>query len=170
MGYAIERATESDAPAIARLMARISAERIYSAIDQPFTSEEQRAYIASLSEREGIFVAREEDGSIVGLQTLEAWARTINSMRHVAQLGTFIPAQYRRRGIGSVLFEATCEFARAAGYTKLVIQVRASNLPALSFYANLGFQAAGRLTRQVVIDGVEDDELLFEFFLRRLGV
>jgi RimJ/RimL family protein N-acetyltransferase len=165
MARVIERATVSDAPAIAALMARICAERIYSAIDQPFTVGEQRAYLASLSEREGIFVLRDEDGSIIGLQTLEAWARTIHSMRHVAQLGTFIPAEYRRRGVGRRLFEATCEFARVAGYNKLIIQVRASNLAALSFYANLGFQSAGRLTRQVIIDGVEDDELLFELFL-----
>ena len=169
MAFVIERSTTSDAAAVAVLMARISAERIYSAIDQPFTAEEQRAYIASLSEREGIFVARDKDGFIVGLQTLEAWARTINSMRHVAQLGTFIPAEYRRCGIGRMLFEATCEFARAAGYSKLIIQVRASNLPALSFYSSLGFRTAGRLTRQVIIDGVEDDELLFELFLPRLG-
>ena len=165
MGYRIERAAEPDAAAIAALMARICAERIYSAIDSPFTAGEQRAYIASLSEREGIFVAKEADGSILGMQTLEAWARTIGSMKHVAQLGTFIPAECRRRGIGTALFDSTCEFARGAGYAKLIIQVRASNLPALAFYSRLGFRPAGRLTRQVRIDGVEDDEVLFESFL-----
>jgi RimJ/RimL family protein N-acetyltransferase len=32
------------------------------------------------------------------------------------------------------------------------------------FYGSLGFKECGRLTRQVIIDGVEDDEVLMEYF------
>ena len=49
-----------------------------------------------------------------------------------------------------------------AGYRKLVIQVRASNPGAQSFYRRLGFKECGRLTGQVIIDGIEDDEVLME--------
>ena len=51
-------------------------------------------------------------------------------------------------------------FARDAGYRKLIIQVRGSNTSAQAFYQGLGFRVVGRLTRQVLIDGVEDDEAL----------
>ena len=54
---------------------------------------------------------------------------------------------------------------RLPGIAKLVIQVRASNVPAQSFYKRLGFVECGRLRGQVVIDAVEDDEIVMEFFL-----
>jgi RimJ/RimL family protein N-acetyltransferase len=161
----IHRATESDAAGISSVIARIAEERIYSAIDRPFTAGEQRDYICSLSAREGIFVGKDEDNQLVGLQTVEAWARSINSMRHVAQLGTFLPKESRRQGIGTALYAHTSAFARAAGYTKFIIQVRAGNAPALAFYEGLRFQRVGRLTQQVIIDGVPDDEVILELFL-----
>ena len=47
----------------------------------------------------------------------------------------------------------------------MLIQVRGSNTSAQSFYQRLGFVQCGRLTRQVVIDGQEDDEIIMELFL-----
>jgi ribosomal protein S18 acetylase RimI-like enzyme len=63
------------------------------------------------------------------------------------------------------LFQETTRFARASGYRKFVILVRASNADAQAFYRRLGFTDCGRLTRQVIIDGREDDEVLMECFL-----
>ena len=74
-----------------------------------------------------------------------------------------------RRGAAAALATAcgtpTTAFAAGAGYRKLVIQVRGSNAAAQAFYRGLGFQACGRLSRQVIIDGVEDDEVLMERFI-----
>ncbi len=75
------------------------------------------------------------------------------------------PPEYRRLGVGTALFRVTAAFARASGYRKFVIQVRASNTAAQAFYSRLGFRACGRLARQVAIDGREDDEVLMELFL-----
>lgn len=161
----IRRAVESDAAAVADVIGRVACERQFSAIDRAFSAEEERSYIASLSAREGVFIALTEDGQVTGVQTLEQWARTIGSMWHVGQIGTFIPSDMRRRGIGRSLFRSTASFAIAEGYRKFVIQIRASNTPALSFYQDLGFQICGRFSRQVVMDGVEDDEILLELFL-----
>jgi ribosomal protein S18 acetylase RimI-like enzyme len=86
-------------------------------------------------------------------------------MAHVAQLGTFLLPAWRGRGVGRALFHETGRFARAAGFRKIVIQVRASNLAAQSFYRSIGFKECGRLARQVVIDGMDDDEVVFELFL-----
>jgi ribosomal protein S18 acetylase RimI-like enzyme len=66
---------------------------------------------------------------------------------------------------GADLWIETEAFARQAGYRKLAIQVRASNVAAQSFYRRLGFQECGRLIGQVIIGGVEDDEVLMEYFL-----
>jgi ribosomal protein S18 acetylase RimI-like enzyme len=161
----IRRATPADAPAIVGVLQTIAAERVHSAIDVPWSVEEERRYLNSLSAREAIHVAVTELGEIVGLQSLDLWTPTLTSVAHVAQLGTFLLLEWRRRGVGKALFCVTEKFARDAGYSKIVIQVRASNEPAQKFYRRLGFRACGRLKRQVRIDGLEDDEILMEFFL-----
>ena len=64
-----------------------------------------------------------------------------------------------------MLAQATFAFAREHGYMKLVVWVRASNEAAQKFYRGLGFRECGRLSRQVMIDGNYDDEILMELFL-----
>jgi ribosomal protein S18 acetylase RimI-like enzyme len=161
----IRRAIPADAAGIAGVLAAVAAERIHSAIDRAWTVDEEHRYLESLSSGEAVHVAVDAAGNIVGLQSLDRWSPYLTSMSHVGQLGTFILADWRGRGVGRQLWTATASFARAAGYRKLVIQVRGSNSAAQAFYQRLGFRDCGRLTRQVVIDGVDDDEVLMELFL-----
>ena len=86
-------------------------------------------------------------------------------MAHVGQLGTFLLPSRRRQGVGRELSDATLAFARASGYRKLMIYVRASNADAQAFYQRLGFLPCGRLSKQVIIDGVADDEVMMELHL-----
>jgi ribosomal protein S18 acetylase RimI-like enzyme len=140
----------------------IAAERIHSALDRAWTVEEERRYLESLSPREAIHVAVDDMQGVVGLQILDRWSTTLNSMAHVGQVGTFVLPEWRARGLGRQLWSATVAFARDAGYRKFVIQVRSSNTAAQAFYRHLGFHDCGRFARQVIIDGVEDDEVLME--------
>ena len=143
----------------------VVAERTHSAIDRAWTPDEQRAYIASLSDREALHVAIDAKGRIIGSQSIERYSTSLRSMGHVAQLGTFVLPEWRGRGVGQALFAATREFARSAGFRKIVIQVRASNRPAQEFYRRLGFAECGRLRGQVIVDGQVDDEIVMEAFL-----
>ncbi len=160
----IRRATPDDAPSIGAIWQVIAAEKIYSAIDCPFTLEQERAYIASLTEREGVFLA-EHAGHVIAFQSLDLWEHFIRAMNHVGTVGTQILPEWRGRGIGTQLAAHTLAFAREHAYEKLVIFVRASNTSAQAFYRALGFQACGRFARQVKIDGQYDDEILMEKFL-----
>ena len=161
----IRKAVEADAPGLVAILEGIAAERVYSAIDVVWPVEKQRTYLASLSDREAVHVAVTKSNQIVGVQTLDLWEPTLTSMQHVVQIGTFLIPEWRRRGVGRLLFKTTEEFAKGAGYAKMIVQVRASNEPAKTFYRRLGFRACGRLARQVRIDGMEDDEILMERFL-----
>ena len=87
-------------------------------------------------------------------------------MAHVGQVGTFLLPGWRGLGVGRTLWNATEAFANLAAYEKAAIQVRASNLGAQGFYRALGFKECGRLTCQVRIDAVVDDEVLMEGVLR----
>ena len=163
--FQIRRAVAADAAGIAGVMRAVVAERVHSAIDRAWTADEERRYLESLSSRETFHVAIEDSGAVVGCQSLELYSTVLTTMSHVAQVGTFVLPSWRGRGVGPALFEATRPFAVRAGYRKLVIIVRGSNASALSFYRGLGFVECGRLSEQVVIDGVEDDEVLLEMFL-----
>jgi ribosomal protein S18 acetylase RimI-like enzyme len=160
----IRRATPDDAASLNAIWQVIAAEKIYSAIDVPFTIEQERAYLESLSDREGVFLAQ-VDGKVIGFQSLDLWERFIRSMNHVGTIGTQILPEWRGRGIGQALAQHTLAFAQAHAYDKLVIFVRASNTNAQKFYARLGFKECGRFAKQVKIDGTYDDEVLMEMFL-----
>ena len=110
-------------------------------------------------------MAVDDTQRIVGLQILDRWSSILTSTAHVGQVGTFLLPERRRQGVGRQLWNTTRAFARAAGYTKLVIQVRGSNTSAQAFYRRLGFIECGRLARQVVVDDLEDDEVLMEVFV-----
>ena len=68
-------------------------------------------------------------------------------------------AESQRRGLGRRLFHALAAELRAAGVTELVLEVRASNRPALGFYRSLGFARTG-LRRGYYADPVEDAVLM----------
>ncbi len=102
---------------------------------------------------------------VAGFQLIEPYATYTHTMDHVASLGTYVLPAVRGRGLGRALTEATWGYARATGFTKIVITVRADNPGAQSFYTRLGFQPCGRLARQAFVDGRYVDELLYEMFL-----
>jgi ribosomal protein S18 acetylase RimI-like enzyme len=166
LGLTIRRAVSEDAPGIVAVLGGVVQERRHSAIDRVWSVEQERSYLACLSPREVTHVAVDRALGIIGVQTLDRWSQMLESMAHVGQVGTFLLPAWRRRGVGRELWKATAAFAREAGYTKLVVQVRGTNLHAQMFYQRLGFTGCGRLSRQVLIDGCEDDEILMEVFLR----
>ena len=161
----IRRASLEDSEGIARVLDAVTGEGIHSAIERAWTAAEQRTYLASLSTREAFHVAIAAGGQIAGYQSLDLYSPNLSSMAHVGQLGTFLLPEWRRRGVGLALFDATRRFAASAGYQKLVIQVRASNVSAQAFYKRLGFVECGRLRAQVIVKGTQDDEIIMELFL-----
>jgi ribosomal protein S18 acetylase RimI-like enzyme len=165
IAFSIRAATESDAEDIIAILEGIASEQIYTAINKPWPADQQRRYLMSLSPRETVRLAETECHEVIGYQTLDLWAPTLDSMAHVAQVGTFLKPSWRRQGVGQALFENTAEFARKQDFRKFVIQVRSSNVSAQSFYGRLGFRACGRLVRQVRIGQQEDDEIIMEYFL-----
>jgi predicted GNAT superfamily acetyltransferase len=80
-------------------------------------------------------------------------------------LGTYVATSVRGTGLGRRMSEDTFKHARAAGYEKMVVQVRADNPAAHAFYTGLGFLQCGRLERQARVAEHWVDVLLFEMFL-----
>lgn len=164
MNVIIRKATPNDAEQISRIWQVVCAEKIYTSISKPFTIHQEREYISSLSEREGLFVVELND-KIVGFQSLDLWVKFTDSFDHVGVIGTFILSEWRGKGIGYHLANHTFDFARANDYEKIVIYVRKGNVRAKRFYQKLGFIIKGVLEKQVKIDGVYEDEVFMELFL-----
>ncbi len=160
----IRKATVKDAKPISSIWKVICEERVYTAINRPFTPEQVQNYIHSLSNREGILLAIVYN-LIVGFQSLDMWAKYTDSFDHVGVIGTFLLPEYRKKNIGHQLADYTFNFAREQAYEKLIIYIRSGNKNAQAFYKNLGFVSKGVLTRQVKIDGKYEDEIFMELFL-----
>ena len=77
-----------------------------------------------------------------------------------AELETITVApRLQRRGLARQLFTMLAEELRAAGAKETILEVRASNQPALELYRQLGFAENGRRTRYYH-DPVEDALLM----------
>ncbi len=160
----IRKATPDDAESISHIWEVVCAERIYTAVSTPFTVKQESEYISSLSEREGIFVA-EFNNKIVGFLSLDLWSKVIDSFKHVCTIGTFVLPEWRGKGISYILTNHTFDFAKANDYIKIVVYVRKGNERAIKFYQSLGFLTKGELERQVLIDGVYENEVFMEKLL-----
>lgn len=150
-----------DAAGVADVLNTVIAEGHYTALTGHWTPEAEQAFLQSLRPRSEVLVA-DVAGRIVGFQVIEPFVTYTSTMNHVAHFGTYVHSDYRGRGIGHRLAEATLEFARKHGYEKAVIYVLADNLGGLAYYRSLGFEEKGVLTRQTKIDGVYHDEVFME--------
>lgn len=160
----IRRATVDDAPAIATVLNGVIAEGNLTAFDQPFSVEQEREFIKTLGLRSALHLA-DENGTTLGVQSIDELSPWASSMSHVATLGTWLTPRARGRGIGRMLFRESVAFARANGYTKIVIQVLAVNSRALGFYRSLGFRDIGVARKHVKLADTLRDEVFLELLL-----
>ena len=160
----IRKAIPEDAKGISLIWEVVCAERTFTAINIPFSLEQEKHYIYNLSNREAIFLA-EVKNQVIGFQSLDLWAKYTDSFDHVGVLGTFILPEYRQKKCGTQLAKETFSFAQKNNYEKIIIYVRSRNIGAQIFYKKLGFIEKGKLSRQVKIDNQYEDEIFFELFL-----
>lgn len=95
----------------------------------------------SLAAGYGCWVGRErrEDGGRV-----VAFAVTLPAVDEVHLLTIGVTPDCQRGGRGRALLEFLCNTARQAGMTRMLLEVRLSNLGALAFYRHFDFVEIGR--------------------------
>ncbi len=144
----------------------IIAARIYTALDTPFSVEDQRSFIRNFPSR-GVFLVAVDAASraVVGLQDVSPFADFTRAFDHVGVIGTYVDLNLRRQGIASRLFAATFDAARRKGYEKIFTYVRADNDAGLKTYLKQGFRVVGSAERHAKIDGRYIDEIIIEKLL-----
>jgi L-amino acid N-acyltransferase YncA/8-oxo-dGTP pyrophosphatase MutT (NUDIX family) len=165
-GLVIRDARPDDAAAIVAILDPIIATGAYTAIDTPFTVEQERSYVENLPQRAIFHVAvLGAEQRIVGFQSMEPFASYTHAFDHVGVPGTFVDLAYRRQGIATRLFASLFEAAPRKGYEKLFTYVRADNPAALATYLSQGFRIIGTARRQVRIRGQYIDEIVIDRML-----
>ena len=152
-----------DAEGILAILNPIIAARCYTAMDTPFTVEQERDFIRTFPER-GIFLAAIDTTSrrVIGFQNVSPFGSFTSAFDHVGVIGTYVDLARRREGIAGRLFAATYAAARHKGYEKFFSYVRADNHAGLQTYVSQGFRVVGTAERQAKIDGTYIDEVVIE--------
>lgn len=127
--------------------------------------DEEIGFIRAYAEGgKGLMLKAVVGTAIVGMATLTRNPRP--RVRHTGELGLSVRRAFWGRGIGTALCRRTFEEARALGFTRVTLRVRADNTRALRLYEQLGFVVEGRIAAAMVVDGVEHDDLAMALSLR----
>lgn len=135
----------------------------YSALDRPYSVDEQAAFIRTFPEH-GVFLvaADTESGKIAGMQDVISRSPDPGEPAAVGWVSTFVALDRLRAGIGRALCAATIPRARAVGFRTLCAAIRADNLQALAFYESQGFVPVAVVEGGAVVRGVPVDQVLAE--------
>lgn len=155
--WTLRRAQVDDAPAIARMMAEPS---VYGGLLQmPYPTE------ALWRERLGAAVAEPDlhlvavvQGEVVGSAGVHGQRHV--RRRHVLGLGMSVAVPWQRRGVGTALMAALCDYAdHWAGVLRLELTVYTDNAAAIALYRRHGFAVEGTHRGFALRDGAYVDAL-----------
>lgn len=166
MSLIIRQVRLEDAQGITEVLNPIIEEGLYTVLDTPFSTEQEKRFIAEFPSRGVFTVAVEQDsGAVVGFQNIEPFASYTKAFDHVGIIGTFVSDHMRGQGISKLLFQGTFEMAKQKGYQKLFAYVRSDNQRALAAYKKQGFEVIGTAKNHAKVGVHYIDEVLIEKFL-----
>lgn len=102
------------------------------------------------------FVALDGERVVGWADIFPAWAHAV---AHCGQLGMGVHPEFRGRGIGEALVRACLDKTPRKGITRIELDVRADNAPAIALYRKLGFAVEACKQHAMRFDGVYFDAL-----------
>lgn len=133
----IREAMRGDAPELAELLNAIIVQGGTTALETPYTPERLAdRYLVGPTVLCCFVAVDRETGRLEGFQTL---GREEGLPDDIGDIGTFARIDGKQRGVGTALFAATRERARALGLSAINATIRADNAGGLTFYGKQGF-------------------------------
>ena len=120
---------------------------------------EKKQIEALLQDRNTCFLAARKGEILTG----SVWLQTVLDEGYIGNVA--VRPAYRRRGIGDALLEALDCLAEEKELSFLTLEVRASNLPAVSLYEKHGYVRAG--LRPAYYSDPREDAVLMTKYLRQ---
>lgn len=167
---AVRPVTPADAPALADLLNAVIAAGGTTALEEPYTPEQLDEDYLTGPNVLCCFVAEDDDGQLLGFQTLGHYAGLPDDVGNIA---TFARLGGTQRGVGTALFAATRARAAELGLSAINATIRGDNTGGLAFYERQGFIDHGVTEAVPLKDGTPVDRVHKRFALsakRRLSV
>ena len=120
-----------------RCLDTVARERRYLAQTQALPLEKIEQFVRDSVVNDKVqFVALDGTDVIGWADIFSPWQQSI---AHCGSLGMGVLQDYRRRGIGEALLRACLAKAKTKGITRIELEARVDNLPAIRLYEKLGF-------------------------------
>ncbi len=137
MIFSVRPYEPDDALALTELLNAVIAKGGTTALQSPFSVDGlAQTYLDGPDVQICLVAVDPSTNQIEGFQTL---GRVVSLPDDVGDIGTFARVDGAQRGVGSALFAAMVEAARAHGLSAINATIRADNAGGLSFYARQGF-------------------------------
>jgi RimJ/RimL family protein N-acetyltransferase len=170
--FIVRHATPADVPALDAAIAAVDEETEFLAVP----GEYMRRWAPGFAERlaamnakgTGAYFLAEHEGAIVGF--LGSYAGALERARgivYIAHVG--VRRAWRGQGVGSALFAAIEDWARAQGAWRLDLRVDTKNARGIALYEKHGFVVEGRVVDGAQRDGVWCDHFVMAKALRTLS-
>ena len=123
---------------MAQLFGAVAEERTGIATEPPVDLAERTArFAASIAES----LVAVDDDQVIGMIHTEV------SRHGFGELGMLVDREWRGRGVGTALLQASIDWARDQGLHKLCLEVFAHNTAAIAVYRRCGFVEEGHRVR-----------------------
>lgn len=100
-----------------------------------------RRWEADLEAGGGVTAVAEIDGKIIGHAAIHRLAA--EWLRHVGEIDLLVASDYRGSGLGEQLAKAALDQAKAAGFSKISVDMVAGQDRAIALFKKLGFEQEG---------------------------
>jgi len=138
MRYTVCRLDEGSRAALTAHFLALSTIDRHLRFGKALAAEVVAAYVERIDlRRDAVFVARAEDGEIVG-------AMHVAMEADQAELGLSVLAAHRRRGVAGALFHRAVSHARNRSVPKVLMHCAADNLPIVRLTRKFGMSIATR--------------------------
>ena len=159
----IRRSTPEDFDGFYECFADICRERRFLALVEPPPKDASRAFVDDALQRGMVQYVATAGSRVVGW--CDIVAHPWEGFRHSGRLGMGIAADFRGKGVGWRLLDATVTAAHEAGLTRIELEVFSSNTGAIKLYERYGFVHEGVHRRGRIIDGRVEDVLMMGLLL-----
>ncbi|MCC6161780.1 MAG: GNAT family N-acetyltransferase [Acidobacteria bacterium] len=156
--------TDDDAPALQALVEAVARERRYLGSTDGFTIAQTREYLSHVRASNGVALVLVDADRLIGW--VDIVCGPFEGLRHYGRLGMGLAPDARGRGLGQRLLDDALAEGFGKGLTRIELEVFGSNLRAIALYRRAGFVEEGRRRLARILDGTEDDILLFGLLRR----
>jgi GNAT superfamily N-acetyltransferase len=139
-GIHIRQAKHKDIPSLRSLLQVLFTIEVGFEVDE---EKQTRALGLLLAREDALVLAAEDGGKVVGMCSVQTLISTARGGEVGFLEDLVVSPGSRRQGIGTLLLEWVCTWARQRGLTRLQLLADLTNEPALDFYERQGWFSTG---------------------------